>query len=98
MKNILEIILFFCLAAVVLLFAGCSEKGPSSSESPNGNYTFRLPGGVKLEMVKIKAGTFIMGSPEGELGRDEYREKQRQVTLAKDYWLGTKSPTPNMQW
>ena len=46
-----------------------------------------LGNGVKLEMVKIKAGTFMMGSPEGELGR-EYDEKQHRVTLTQDYWLG----------
>ena len=39
--------------------------------------------GVSLEMVKIKAGTFTMGIPEGEL-----YAIQHQVTLTKDYWLG----------
>ena len=43
--------------------------------------------GVVLEMVKIKAGTFTMGSPEGELGGNNF-EKQHRVTLTQDYWLG----------
>ena len=38
-------------------------------------------------MVKIKAGTFMMGSPENELGRRN-RETRHRVTLTKDYWLG----------
>ena len=43
--------------------------------------------GIALEMVKIKAGNFMMGSPEGELGR-ENDETQHKVTLTQDYWLG----------
>ena len=52
--------------------------------------------GVALEMVKIKAGTFTMGSPEGELGRSS-DETQQQVTLTKDYWLG-KFEATQAQW
>ncbi|MBQ7403130.1 MAG: SUMF1/EgtB/PvdO family nonheme iron enzyme [Lentisphaeria bacterium] len=55
-----------------------------------------LPQGKKLEMVKITAGSFTMGSPAGELGRDE-DETQRQVTLTKDYWLG-KYEVTQAQW
>ncbi len=33
------------------------------------------------------AGTFIMGSPWNELGRDS-SEKQHQVTLTQGYWIG----------
>lgn len=43
--------------------------------------------GIPLEMVAIKAGSFIMGSPENELGRSN-DEVQHRVTLTKDYWLG----------
>ena len=57
---------------------------------------FTLKNGVKLEMVKIKAGSFLMGSPVGELGRDG-DEKQHSVTLTKDYWIGKYEVTQE-QW
>ena len=52
--------------------------------------------GVKLEMVKIPAGTFMMGSPKNERGRYD-DEKLHQVTLTKDYWLG-KYQVTQAQW
>ena len=52
--------------------------------------------GVMLKMIKIKAGTFNMGSPHAEKGRYN-DEKQHQVTLTKDYWLG-KFEVTQAQW
>jgi formylglycine-generating enzyme required for sulfatase activity len=43
--------------------------------------------GVKLEMVLIPAGKFVMGSPESEVGRSDY-ETQHKVTLTKHYYMG----------
>jgi hypothetical protein len=43
--------------------------------------------GVKLEMQKINAGTFIMGSPEQELSRDN-DEVPHKVTLTSNFWIG----------
>ena len=37
-------------------------------------------------MVKCPAGTFLMGSPETELGRSK-SETQHKVTLSKDYYI-----------
>ena len=48
---------------------------------------FDLPNGSKLNMVFIPKGTFIMGSPENEAGRD-YTEKAHQVTISQDFWMG----------
>ena len=70
--------------------SGSSTSSESSSTSDTANAsikTFTLPNGVKLEMVKIKAGTFMMGSPSSELGRYD-NENQHRVTLTRDYWLG----------
>ncbi len=48
---------------------------------------------VTLEMRKCPAGTFIMGSPNNELGRSlpyaDYDETQHSVTISKDFWMGT---------
>ena len=49
--------------------------------------TIFLPNGVKLDMVKIKAGSFLMGSPDDEQGRSE-DETLHKVTLTRDFWIG----------
>ena len=51
------------------------------------NMTIPLSDTVSLDMIWIEPGTFIMGSPTDELGRDS-DETQHQVTLTQGYWLG----------
>lgn len=51
----------------------------------------------KLVLRRIPAGTFAMGSPPDEFGRDEGREAQRQVTLTKDFYIGVFEVTQR-QW
>jgi formylglycine-generating enzyme required for sulfatase activity len=63
--------LFFC------------AKGGSDTK----NITIPLSGTVNLDMIWIEPGTFMMGSPTDELGRDS-DETQHQVTLTRGYWLG----------
>jgi uncharacterized repeat protein (TIGR02543 family) len=50
----------------------------------------------KLVLRKIPAGTFTMGSPEDELGRDA-NETQHQVTLSQAYYMGIFEVTQK-QW
>jgi formylglycine-generating enzyme required for sulfatase activity len=49
--------------------------------------TLDLGNDVKLELVLIPAGKFMMGSPPDEKGRDE-GETQHEVTLTKPFYLG----------
>lgn len=51
---------------------------------------------TKLVLRRIPAGTFIMGSPEEEVGRDS-DETQRKVTLTRDYYIGV-FPVTQKQW
>ena len=48
-------------------------------------YREDLGGGVRLEMVSIPAGTFLMGSPASEEGRLEREGPQHSVTVRKFY-------------
>ncbi|MBR5605885.1 MAG: formylglycine-generating enzyme family protein, partial [Verrucomicrobia bacterium] len=54
--------------------------------SPGANITIPLSDEVNLEMIWIEPGTFIMGSPEDEVGRWA-DETQHQVTLTQGYWM-----------
>ncbi|MBR2428184.1 MAG: SUMF1/EgtB/PvdO family nonheme iron enzyme [Lentisphaeria bacterium] len=79
----------------------CDWRGPKQQtvalkKSISDDTVITLSNGVLLEMVKIKAGTFMMGSPSSESGRSN-DEKQHQVTLSKDYWLG-KYEVTQAQW
>ena len=51
---------------------------------------------TELWLRKIPAGTFIMGSPEDELGH-ENDEKQHEVTLTRNYYIGVFECTQK-QW
>lgn len=45
-----------------------------------------------MTFVKIPAGTFVMGSPESELGR-HWTEKQHTVLISKDFYLSPMAVT-----
>jgi len=52
--------------------------------------------GVKLEMVLVPAGRFMMGSPKKEKDRDD-DETQHEVTLTKPFYMGKYEVTQE-QW
>jgi formylglycine-generating enzyme required for sulfatase activity len=49
--------------------------------NPQSSFTEDLGKGVKLEMIAIPGGTFLMGSPENEAERLSYESPQHQVTV-----------------
>ncbi len=50
--------------------------------------TQRIPGtDVSFAMVRVPDGTFVIGSPDGEPGRDADEGPQRSVTL-EPFWIG----------
>ncbi|AFY39355.1 Sulphatase-modifying factor protein [[Leptolyngbya] sp. PCC 7376] len=59
-------------------------------------YPIDLGNGVTLDLVKIPAGIFMMGCPDGEEDEDDSQKPQHKVTL-KEFWLG-KYPVTQTQW
>jgi formylglycine-generating enzyme required for sulfatase activity len=54
--------------------------------------TVELTNSIGMTLVLIPKGTFMMGSPESEEGRNE-DEVQHEVTLSKDFFLGVTEVT-----
>jgi len=73
-----------------------NSGGPTKKESSGKEEVIDLGKGIKLEMVLIPAGKFIMGSPESEKGRNK-EESQHEVTLTSPYYLGKYEVTQE-QW
>ena len=83
-------------AAIALLWPGDraiaqtadkAEPAAAAEIKTGTNCVLTLPGNVKLEMIWIEPGTFMMGSPNDEFGRND-NETQHQVTLTKGFWIG----------
>ncbi len=56
-----------------------------------------LGNGVELAFVLVRAGSFYMGSPPGEVGRIEDEGPQHRVTFTRDIYVGETEVT-QAQW
>ena len=86
MKNAINAFAILAVAAIML----------HSQALPQGPYKTTLANGAALELLPIKAGTFMMGSPATELGRFP-DEVQHEVKIEKDFWMG-KTEVTQLQW
>jgi formylglycine-generating enzyme required for sulfatase activity len=97
MKRILGIAVVLGLMGALTFIAGCSKgKAPLAKESSGEEEVIDLGKGVKLTMVLIPAGKFMMGSPTSETGR-ENNEIQHEVSLTKPFYMGKYELTQE-QW
>ncbi|MEI7686490.1 MAG: formylglycine-generating enzyme family protein, partial [Planctomycetota bacterium] len=67
-----------------------------SGRKPGTSKPLDLGGGVKLELVWIPPGEFMMGSPTNEPGRS-MTERLHRVKLTKGFWMGKYEATQE-QW
>ena len=83
----------YCVAALLacVILAGCPNRPAGEIE------TIMLPGDVPLEMVWMPSGSFLMGSPNTEQGRDPNEGPQHTVKFASGFWMG-KYELTKRQW
>src|SRR5690606_13080308 len=85
----------YLLAISIGFLLGCSVKGsqnnaPESLLIQNGfiSYTDTIPGtDISFEMVPIRGGEFLMGSPANEPGRDA-DEGPAHTVKVDPFWMG----------
>jgi formylglycine-generating enzyme required for sulfatase activity len=72
-------------------FLSLSDPAPAEDKAPateHKSYTETIPDTeVKFDMVAVPGGTFTMGSPEGEKGREANEGPQHPVTI-RPLWMG----------
>jgi len=86
----------FLIAVIILGLVTIIGTGGSSSD--NGSLDEQITNSLDMTFNYIEPGTFMMGSPEDEPGRNATRESpQHQVTLTQGYHMQTTQVTQG-QW
>ncbi len=74
--------------SIFLFILGMIPLGShANAQSPK-----EISNSIGMKLVLIPKGTFMMGSPESEKGRQK-DETQHEVTISKDYYLGVTEVT-----
>src|SRR6516164_6428849 len=68
----------------ILLATG---TGPSPDQ-PNRQASRPVVNSIGMKLVRIPAGKFTMGSPKGELEREDREEDQHEVQITRAFYLG----------
>jgi formylglycine-generating enzyme required for sulfatase activity len=84
------------LASLTLAAQQSTPAGGKTNSLPK-EFTADLGGGVKMEMVLIPAGEFMMGSPNSDRGAANDEKPQHRVRITEPYYMG-KYPVTQEQW
>jgi len=83
--------------SLTLVTAQESKEASRRTKSPPQDITVDLGKGVKLEMVLLPSGEFMMGSLDSEKSADKDEKPQHKVRITKPFYLGRQLVTQE-QW
>ncbi|MGO8748491.1 MAG: formylglycine-generating enzyme family protein [Thermoguttaceae bacterium] len=82
-----------CIPLLVMAGTAFSEE----PKQPPKELTVDLGKGVKMELVLIPAGEFLMGSPDSDKDAVDWEKPQHRVRITKPFYLGKHLVTQE-QW
>ncbi len=85
---IVAMMLLAALGSLAVATAAEPTEADSKTKSPPKEVTVDLSKGVKLEMVLIPAGEFLMGSPDSDKDTFPFDKPQHRVRISKPFYLG----------
>ncbi len=91
------LVVLAALGSITLATAQESKLPGGTTKNPPKELAVDLGGGVKLEMVLIPAGEFMMGSRAADKGTSNGEKPQHRVRITKPFYLG-KYPVTQEQW
>ena len=93
------LVVLAALGSLAVATAAEPKEAVSKTKGPPKELTVDLGKGVKLEMVLIPAGEFLMGSPDSDKDADADEKPQHRVRITKPFYLGkylvTYAPQPD---
>jgi formylglycine-generating enzyme required for sulfatase activity len=82
------LVLLAALGSLAVATAEESKDADGKTKSPPKELTVDLGKGVKLDLVLIPAGEFLMGSPDSDKDAHQWEKPQHRVRITKPFYLG----------
>ncbi len=82
------LVLLAVLGSLAVATAAEPKEAVDKTKSPPKELTVDLGKGVKLEMVLIPAGEFLMGKPDSDKLAESWEKPQHRVRITKPFYLG----------
>ncbi|MBW2346123.1 MAG: formylglycine-generating enzyme family protein, partial [Deltaproteobacteria bacterium] len=89
--------IFTFLSVFSLLFITYSQEASGQQKGAKTAAKSMVESSLGMKFVYISPGTFMMGSPENEEGRDRDEEALHRVTLTRGFYMQTTEATVG-QW
>ena len=87
---------FSIIRSTILMLVACTSR-IAVCQVEGETLTVMFLGGVPLEMVRVPAGSFEMGSPDTERSRGSDEGPAHTVTFGYDFYMG-KTEVTQAQW